>query len=88
MRLGKDPHSISLGEVVRATESAFQKKDDKKGKADAPVSEDYLDMVDGAFLAFVEFLDQKSIADLAELGDDAGPEKCSSKEDRPEAAGS
>jgi len=65
--LKKPPEEISIGAVVRATESVFRKpaKNPVSGKANDP--DDYSDMVNGAFLAFVEFLDQKSIAELAEV---------------------
>lgn len=69
--LKKPADEISIGAVVRSTEAVFRKpkKPADPGADDDP--NDYSDMVNGAFLAFVEFLDQKSIADLAEV--DAAP---------------
>lgn len=65
--LKKPADEISIGAVVRATEAVFRKptEDPESGAASNP--DDYSDMVNGAFLAFVEFLDQKTIANLAEV---------------------
>lgn len=72
--LKKPAEEISIGAVVRATEAVFRKpaKAPASGAAGDPT--DYSDMVNGAFLAFVEFLDQKTIADLAEVDSASLPE--------------
>jgi len=58
---------ISIGAVVRATEAVYRKPA-KETVADGSADpNDYSDMVNGAFSAFVEFLDQKTIGDLAEV---------------------
>lgn len=76
VRLKRSPEEISIGAVVRATETVFQ---DHEGRPAPKAGEiaDYSEMVDGAFLAFVEFLDQKSIADLA--GVEPGPHRSTGK---------
>ncbi len=69
VRLNLAPEDISLGAVVRATESVFRDPGSSHDETDgeAGTGADYIQMIDGAFLAFVEFLDQKSIAELADL---------------------
>lgn len=69
VRLNQAPEDISLGAIVRATESVFRDPDQHNGQAggETGTGADYTQMIDGAFLAFVEFLDQKSIAELADL---------------------
>ncbi|MEM1046077.1 MAG: Rrf2 family transcriptional regulator [Pseudomonadota bacterium] len=66
VRLNLAAEDISLGAVVRATESVFRESESSETEA-GDTGADYSRMIDGAFLAFVEFLDQKSIAELADL---------------------
>lgn len=65
--LKKPADEISIGAVVRATEAVFRNPAKVPASGTANEPNDYSDMVNGAFLAFVEFLDQKTIADLAEV---------------------
>ena len=72
VRLNRNPREISIGAVVRATESVFRSGESLAEEAGEDAMADYSNMVDGALIAFVEFLDQKSIADLVEA-QPAGP---------------
>jgi len=83
VRLRQSPHEISIGKVVRATETLFQPVQADVPESDADEPADYPSMVDGAFLAFVEFLDQKTIADLAGIETSQPERKPGGPADRP-----
>lgn len=65
---------ISVGAVVRATDSELQANSPKKEDGTQKGAVTFDAMVDDAFLAFVELLDRNSIAELAaNETDDANP---------------
>lgn len=72
--LARPAEEISIGSVVRATEDRLQDAGGKAHKKEPTFD----DMVDDAFLAFIEILDRSTIAELAS-GDAARAETPSKK---------
>ena len=60
--LARPAAEISIGSVVRATEDRLQETGGKPSKKKPTFD----DMVDDAFLAFIEILDRSTIAELAD----------------------
>ena len=62
MCLARPAAEMSIGSVVRATEDRLQETGGKTAKKKPTFD----DMVDDAFLAFIEILDRSTIAELAD----------------------
>lgn len=68
VRLARDADEISVGSVVRATEDRLSRHACVAGGRGVKDDMEFDDMVDDAMLAFVEILDQNTIADLMDSG--------------------
>jgi Rrf2 family nitric oxide-sensitive transcriptional repressor len=69
IRLARPAAEIKIGDVVRALESTSSSQD-------TPAMEE---LIDGAFAAFVEVLDQHTIADLAGKSSRTSPQRADKK---------
>ena len=74
VRLGRPPGAIRIGDVVRATEVTHVEIDDDTGDRKHSRGRRVNQILDDALSAFIEVLDQHTLADMAKGLPGAGPQ--------------